>query len=355
MELAGSSSSPSVPVTESTEPQYRTSTRTHRLLGIAIRGIGAALPSDIVTNEDLQRRYGFDPEWIQKRTGIRERRRAAPQDSTSTLAVRAARQAIADAGIATDKIDLVVVGTFTPDYQCPSTACLVQHELNLDATAFDVQAACSGFMYALAAAGQFVATGNSRSALVIGADVMSRCCEPSDRKTAPLFGDGAGAVVLQAGGPAQGLMSYQLGADGGGADLLFCPVGGSVQPSEPQTIAAGEHFLKMDGRKVFKWAVQMVADSIRLVLEDADVPVEDVDLFVLHQANIRIIDHAMKVLGVADHQVVNNVDRVGNTSAASIPLVLAEASQAGRINRGDLVMMCGFGAGLTWGTGLFRW
>ena len=352
MELKGS---PRVPAGPSPEPTFRSSTRSQKLLGIAIRGIGSALPSKIVTNEDLKRQYGFDPQWIEKRTGIRERRRAAPHDSTSTLSVKAAEQAIADAGISTKDIDLVIVGTFTPDYQCPSSACLVQHELDLDATAFDVQAACSGFMYALATAGQYVATGNCSTALVIGADIISHCAEPSDRTTAPLFGDGAGAVILEAGGPDQGLLSYQLGADGGGANLLYCPVGGSAQPPESHTIAAGEHFLKMDGRKVFKWAVQTVADSIRLVLDRSGVSVDEVSLFVLHQANIRIIDHAMKDLGVPGHKVVNNVDRVGNTSAASIPLVLAEASQAGRVNNGDLIMMCGFGAGLTWGTGLFRW
>jgi len=170
-----------------------------------------------------------------------------------------------------------------------------------------------------------------------------------------LFGDGAGAVIIEAGGPEQGLLSYQLGADGRGAELLYCPVGGSAQPPEPHTIAAGDHFLKMDGRKVFKWAVQTVVDSIRVVLERSGVSVDQVSLFVLHQANIRIIDHAMKDLGIPGHKVINNLERVGNTSAASIPLVLAEANKAGRINSGDLVLMCGFGAGLTWGTGLFRW
>ena len=347
-ELTGSSS-------ESVEPSLRTSSRTHKLLGIGITGIGAALPAGVVTNEDLQQQRGFDPEWIEKRTGICERRYAAPQESTSTLAVSAAREAIAQAEISAKDIDLVVVGTFTPDHQCPSSACLVQHALDLDAAAFDVNAACSGFMFALATAGQYVATGNSRTALVIGADVVSHCADPSDRKIAPLFGDGAGAVILEAGRRDQGLLAYQLGSDGGGAELLICPVGGSMQPPEPHTIASGQHYFKMDGRKVFKWAVQTVADTIRLVLQQSDTSLDEVDLFVLHQANIRIIDHVMKQLGVPDHKVVNNVDRVGNTSAASIPLVLSEAGRAGRLHSGDLIMMCGFGGGLTWGTGLFRW
>ena len=340
---------------ESVEPVHRTSARIHKLLGIGITGIGAALPAEVVTNEDLKQQRGFDPEWIEKRTGICERRRAGPRESTSTLSVRAAKEAIADAGVSTKDIDLVVVGTFTPDYQCPSSACLVQHALELDAAAFDVNAACSGFMFALSCAGQYVATGNARTALVIGADIVSHCANPADRKIAPLFGDGAGAVILEAGRAEQGLLAYQLGSDGAGADLLICPVGGSMQPPEPHTIAAGEHYFKMDGRKVFKWAVQTVADTIGLVLKSSGISIEEVNLFVLHQANIRIIDHAMKVLGVPDHKVINNVDRVGNTSAASIPLVLSEASKAGRINSGDLIMMCGFGGGLTWGTGLFRW
>lgn len=353
-QLAPSTPSPASPPS-SAEPAFRTSTRTRKLLGISIQGIGSALPEQVVTNHDLERDRGFDPEWISRRTGIQERRHSAPRESTGVLSVRAARKAIAAAGVSPRDIDLVVVGTFTPDYQCPSTACLVQHELDLDAPAFDVQAACSGFMYALATAGQFVATGNSKSALVIGADVVSTCADPTDRKVSPLFGDGAGAVILEPGGADQGLLSYQLGADGGGADLLLCPVGGSMEPAQPHTIGEGRHFLHMDGRKVFKWAVQTVADSIQLVLERSGVSIDDVSLFVLHQANIRIIDRAMTDLGIPADKVVNNVDRVGNTSAASIPLVLDEAHQAGRISRGDLVMMCGFGAGLTWGTGLFRW
>ncbi len=345
----------SVPAADAVEPAFRSSTRTQKLMGIGIQGIGSALPANVVTNKDLEEQRGFDPEWISKRTGIQERRRAAPGESTGKLAIRAARKAIAAAGISASEIDLVVVGTFTPDYQCPSTACLVQHELDLDAPAFDVQAACSGFMYALATGGQYVATGNAQTALIIGADIVSNWTDPADRKVAPLFGDGAGAVILQAGGSDQGLLSYQLGADGGGADLLICPVGGSMEPPQPHTIGEGRHYLKMDGRKVFKWAVQTVTESIRLVLDRSGFSIDDVSLFVLHQANIRIIDRAMSDLGISADKVLSNVDRVGNTSAASIPLVLDEAMQAKRINRGDLVMMFGFGAGLTWGTGLFRW
>lgn len=339
----------------STEPVFRKSARTQKLLGIAIKGIGSALPAQVVTNQDLQEQRGFDPEWIEKRTGILERRQVQPGEATSHLSIEAAKKAIAQAGVSTDDIDLVVVGTFTPDYQCPSTACLIQHELNIDAPAFDVAAACSGFMYALATAGQYVATGNAQTALVIGADVVSQFANPKDMKTSPLFGDGAGAVILQAGSKDQGLLSYQLGADGGGTESLLVPGGGSRRPASAETVSTSQHYLQMDGRRVFKWAVQTVADSIRLVLDRSGCSVDDVSLFILHQANIRIIDHAINDLGIPAEKVINNVDRVGNTSAASIPLVLDEAHKAGRIQDGDLVMMCGFGAGLTWGTGLFRW
>ena len=329
--------------------------RTRQLLGIGISAVGSSLPEQVITNADLHREYGMDPDWIEQRTGIRERRRVAPGESTADLALRAAENAIGRAGVSVSDIDLIVVGTFTPDHRAVASACLVQAGLGSRAPAFDVQAACSGFMYALATAGQFVATGNAQQALVIGADIVSSCCDPADRQTAPLFGDGAGAVLLQRGEPQQGLVGYQLGADGSLAHTLYCPAGGSRIPPTPEAIAEGKHHLQMDGRRVYKWAVQTIVDSVRQVAEESGVSLQDIDLFILHQANIRIIDHAVRELGIDPDRVVNNVDRVGNTSAASIPLVLAEADAAGRIHRGDLVLMCGFGAGLTWGTGLFRW
>ncbi|MEZ6132493.1 MAG: beta-ketoacyl-ACP synthase III [Planctomycetaceae bacterium] len=334
---------------------FRRSRRTARLMGIGIRSIGACVPERVVTNAELEAEYGFEPGWIVRRTGIQARRFAADDEGTSDLAVKAARQAINKAGVHTDDIDLVLVGTFTPDFTCPSTACLVQEKLQIDAPAVDLQAACSGFMYALATGAQYIATGNSRLALVIGADINSRIVEPGDQRVAPLFGDGAGAVLLEAGTSEQGLVCYQLGADGAGGCLLDRPVGGTSRPLTPELVAAGQHYLKMDGRNVFKWAIQAVTETIELVLQQAGVNVDDVQLFVLHQANIRIIDHAMKVLGIPQEKVFNNLERVGNTSAASIPLALCEAEQQGRIQSGDLVLMCGFGAGLTWGTGLFRW
>ncbi len=334
---------------------YRGSRRFQRLTGFAIRSIGSYVPSRVVTNEELEQRYGFESGWIKRRTGILQRRFAGDHESTSDLAVEAARRAITAARVSASDIDLLIVGTFTPDFTCPSTACLVQDKLQLDAPAMDIHAACSGFMYALATGAQFVVTGNARCALIIGADVNSRIVQPDDQRTAPLFGDGAGAVILEAGTSEQGLICYQLGADGAGGGLLDRPVGGATNPLTPDSVAAGQHFLQMDGRNVFKWAIQAVTESILSVLEQAGVTTDDVGLFVLHQANIRIIDHAMKVLNIPRSKVYNNLDRVGNTSAASIPLVLDEAQREGRISRGDLVLMCGFGAGLTWGTGLMRW
>ena len=334
---------------------FRRSNRVQRLTGVGIRSVGSYVPARVVTNRELEQRYGFEEGWIQRRTGIQQRRFAAENESTSDLAVQAAKRAIAAANVSPADIDLLVVGTFTPDYTCPSTACLVQDKLKLDAPAMDIQAACSGFMYALATGAQFVATGNSKCALVIGADVNSRIVQPSDQRTAPLFGDGAGAVILGAGEKDQGLICYQLGADGAGGCMLDRPAGGVSMPLTPELVAEGKHFLQMDGRNVFKWAIQAVTESIEVVLEQAGVKPSDVSLFVLHQANIRIIDHAMKVMNIPPSKVYNNLDRVGNTSAGSIPIALDEAYREGRIQRGDLVLMCGFGAGLTWGTGLFRW
>lgn len=334
---------------------FKGSQRTSRVTGVGISGIGSYVPDRVITNAELESRYGFEPGWVEKRTGILERRYAADDQGTSDLAVKAAKRALESAGIGPEDVDLLLVGTFTPDFTCPSTACLVQDKLGVDAPAVDLQAACSGFMYALATGAQFVATGNAKNALVIGADVNSRIVEPADQGTAPLFGDGAGAVVLTPGTDRQGLICYQLGADGAGGCMLDRPVGGTARPITPELIASGQHYLKMDGRNVFKWAIKAVTESIRLVMERASLSVDDVKLFVLHQANIRIIDHAMDVLGIPSEKVCNNLDRVGNTSAASIPLALDEAARLHSLDSGDLILMCGFGAGLTWGTGLFRW
>lgn len=349
-------------LTKSREPRnkdsrrlFKLTPRTRSLLGVGVVGIGSYVPERVVTNRELEKQYGFEEGWIEQRTGILERRYAAPEQATSDLCVEAARKAIRAAHVNADDIDLVLVGTFTPDYTCPSTACLVQDRLGLNAPAVDLQAACSGFMYALATGAQYVATGNSELALVIGGDINSRIVKPDDQRTAPLFGDAAGAVLLARGEPHQGLICYQLGSDGSGGGLLDRPCGGSKQPATVAGIESGEHWLRMDGRNVFKWAVQCLADTIELVLKETGMSPHDVSLYLLHQANIRIINNAMEQLGIAPELVYNNLERYGNTSAASIPLAMDEAFQAGLINRGDTLLLSGFGGGLTWGTGLFRW
>lgn len=331
------------------------SRRTNSLLGVQIIGTGSYVPDQVVTNSDLQKSRGFDPEWIEQRTGILERRYARPDQATSDLCVEAARRAIRQADVDPADIDLVLVGTFTPDFSCPSTACLVQNQLGLDAPAVDLQAACSGFMYSLITGAQYVATGNSKLALVIGADCNSRIVDPQDRKIAPLFGDGAGAVLLTRGEPHQGLTCYQMGADGSGGALLECASGGTRNPMTPDDVIAGRHFLQMDGRNVFKWAVRALTETIQLMLDKTDLSVHDIGLYVIHQANIRIIDYAIEQLDIPPEKVFNNLQRYGNTSGASIPIALDEAFQSGRINSGDSLLMSGFGAGLTWGTAVFRW
>lgn len=345
------------PVTDSPSQRIHVlnSQRTNSLMGVRVLGTGSFVPDNVVTNEALNTRFGFDANWIKERTGILERRHAPPGMATLEMSVAAAERAIQASGINPEEIDLLVVGTFTPDYQCPSTACLVQSKLGLDCAAFDVAAACAGFMYAMVTAAQYVANGNAKYALVIGADCMSRIVNPKDQRTYPLFGDGAGAVIIARGDHSQGLVCYQMGADGNGSDLLDRPAGGAKCPITAEAILNGEHYLRMDGRSVFKWAVRLVQDTIELVLERSGFQVEDVGLFLLHQANIRIIDAAMENLKIPACKVYSNVHKYGNTSAGSVPLVLDEAHRAGRIHRGDLVLMCGFGAGLSWGTGLVRW
>ncbi|MGL4461846.1 MAG: beta-ketoacyl-ACP synthase III [Planctomycetia bacterium] len=329
--------------------------RTHSLTGFSILGSGSYVPDPVVTNDDLARNLGFDSDWIIQRTGIRERRHAPPEMATSDLCYEAVLRCLDNAGATLDEVDMLVVGTFTPDMAFPSTACLLQNRLGLFCGAFDVQAACAGFMYALVVGAQFVRSGNARRCLVVGGDCNSRVINPGDIKSYPLFGDGAGAVLLGPGAEDQGLLSYQLGADGSGGDLLSRPAGGSRTPPSHAAIDADLHYLQMDGRAVFRWAVNMVTDSSTEVLEYAGLTADDVRLFVPHQANIRIINAVSDVLGFPRDRVFNNLDRYGNTSAGSVPLALDEARQAGRIDPGDLVLLSGFGAGLTWGTAVLRW
>jgi 3-oxoacyl-[acyl-carrier-protein] synthase III len=329
-----------------------------RAVGFRLAGIGSAVPDTVVTNADLAR-LGCDPEWIVARSGIHERRHAAPEVATSDLAAAAGRAAIGQAGVSAADIDLLVLGTFTPDTCIPSTACVVQEALGLDAPAMDVTAACAGFAYSLVTAAQFVAAGTSRLPLVIGADTNSRFVDPEDVKTWPLFGDGAGAVVLEATGPApagreRGLLSFALGSDGRGAGLLACPMSGSRQPVSAEGLARRDQFMKMDGRAVFKWAIRLAEESIAEVVRRAGVPLEAIDLFVLHQANARILEGIRTALGLPEEKVFMNLDRYGNTSSGSIPLALDEAWRTGRVGPESTVVVCGFGGGLAWGTACWR-
>jgi 3-oxoacyl-[acyl-carrier-protein] synthase-3 len=322
---------------------------------VRILGTGSYVPESVVTNEHLFERFGFDSDWIVKRTGIFERRHALPHQATSDLCYEAAVRCIANAGVKAKDIDLVVLATFTPDMSFPSTACLVQDRLGLSAAAIEVQAACAGFMYALITGAAYVVSGASDVALIIGGDCNSRILNPDDIKTYPLFGDGAGAVLLARGRPDQGLLAFSLGADGSGGDLLSRPACGSRMPPTPELLSKGLHYMHMDGRAVFRWAVAILCDTIQDVLKASSLTPLDVDLYVPHQANIRIINAAVDVLHVPRQRVFNNLHRYGNTSAGSVPLALDEAISEGRLKPGQLVVLSGFGAGLAWGTAVLRW
>jgi 3-oxoacyl-[acyl-carrier-protein] synthase-3 len=328
--------------------------------GIRIAGTGSYVPERIVTNDDLVS-LGCDSDWIVQRTGILERRKASETEAASDLAYAAAISCLADANVEAKDVDLLICATITPDHITPSTACLLQRKLGCIAPAFDINAACAGFMVGLVTAAQYVRCGMARNALVIGSEVMSRTINATDVRTYPLFGDGAGAALLQPCGKSSsngqlstGLLSFTLGAEGE-SEALCIPGGGSREPLTSDSLSVGRQYLQMDGRTVFKWAVRVVEDSVNDVLVASGVRPEDVDLVILHQANIRILDAAIKHFSIPRERMVVNVDRFGNTSAASIPLALDHANREGRLQRGDLVLLCGFGAGLSWGTCLLRW
>ncbi|MCS7046834.1 MAG: ketoacyl-ACP synthase III [Gemmataceae bacterium] len=340
-------------MTEERHPSLRR--RCRSLTGVRILSTGSYVPDAVVTNEHLHRRFGFDSDWIVKRTGIYERRHALPHQATSDLCLEAARRCIEQAKVRVADIDLCLVATFTPDYSFPSTACLVQDQLKLVCPAVDLQAACAGFMYALVTGAAYVVSGASDLALVIGGDANSRVVNPNDIKTYPLFGDGAGAVLLTRGRPDQGILAYSMGADGSGGDLLSRPACGSRMMPSPELLEKGLHYMHMDGRAVFRWAVAILCDTIKDVLDHVGLKPEDVHLYIPHQANIRIINAAVDVLKISRAKVFNNLEKYGNTSAGSIPLALDEALAEGRLRRDELVLLSGFGAGLAWGTALVRW
>jgi 3-oxoacyl-[acyl-carrier-protein] synthase III len=324
---------------------------------VRIAGWGKYLPERVMPNSELEEMVDTSDEWIRARTGIGERRIAAPEETTCTLAVQAARRALERAAIRPEDLELIIVATCTPDYaNMPATASLVQHALGATrAGAFDLNAVCSGFLYGLATGSQFILSGVYQAVLVVGAEVFTRILDWQDRSTCVLFGDAAGAVVLQATSEPGGLLSFVLGSDGAGACSLYVPAGGSRQPASAETIAHREHYVKMEGREVFRFAARVVPDSVLQALELAGLQTADIDLLIPHQANVRIIDAASRRLKLADSAVFANVERYGNTSAASIPVALCEALEEGRVNAGDTLVMSGFGAGLSWGTAVWKW
>ena len=323
-----------------------------------ILGTGSYAPERILTNAELCKMVDTSDEWIVSRSGIRERRIAAPGESTSDMGVHAARRALDAAGLTAAEIDLVIVATVTPDVQMPAAACFVQHKLGLPTTAacFDLNAACSGFLYALDTASAMLTSGRYRKALVIGVEKLSGIVDWKDRTTCVLFGDGAGAVVLGTTTSLDtGLLGTRLGTLGENTDLLCIPNGGSNAPATPASIAAGSHFIKMKGKEVFKLAVRVMDEAARDILEQHHLRADQISLVIPHQANLRIIEAISNYLELPMERFFVNVDRYGNTSAASIPLALDEARRAGRIKAGDLTLLVAFGAGLTYGSALIRW
>lgn len=323
---------------------------------VGILGIGSYVPDVIVTNHDLERMLDTSAQWIVERTGITERRVAKDGEATSDLATRAAEKALLDAGVSAEEIDLIIVATVTPDMVFPSVACIVQENLKAShAAAFDLTAVCSGFMYGLVTGSAFIQAGTYKKVLVIGAETLSRITDWTDRNTAILFGDGAGAVVLGEVPSGYGIRGMYLGSDGTGGDLLKIPAGGSRQPASVETIANRSHFIYMDGNEVFKFAVKVMGEAANKALENAKLSPADITFLVPHQANIRIIQSAAKRLNLPMEKVVVNVDKYGNTSAASIPIALEEAIHSGKIKNNDIIMLVGFGGGLTWGASVIKW
>ncbi|MDQ2732590.1 MAG: ketoacyl-ACP synthase III [Armatimonadota bacterium] len=321
-----------------------------------ITGLGMSVPSKVLTNHDLEKMVDTSDEWIFSRTGISERRILEDGRTTSDMALEAAERALRSAGVAADSVDLIIVATCTPDMIFPATASLVQDRLGATrAAAFDLSAACSGLIYAMAVASQFVSGRVYDTVLVIGAEALSRITNWTDRSTCVLFGDGAAAAVIQACPADRGFVSFYLGSDGSGGELLKVEGGGSRLPTSLETVRCGQHTIQMAGKEVFRFAVNIVVDASLAVLKKAGLSVGDIDLLVPHQANIRIIDAAVKKLGISPEKVLSNVDRYGNTSAASIGIALVEASEKGRLKRGDLALLVGFGGGLSWASTILRW
>jgi 3-oxoacyl-[acyl-carrier-protein] synthase III len=322
----------------------------------AITGWGSAVPDKVLTNADLEKLVDTTDEWITTRTGIKERRVVGDNESTSTLAVTASRQALERAGVSPWQVDLVICCTATPDFLFPATACLVQHQIGAEnAGAFDLEAACSGFIYGLSVGSQFVRSGAYKTVLVVAAESLSRFIDWKDRATCVLFGDGAGAVVLQASDTKSGPLSFVLGSHGVGGDLIKLPAGGATMPASVETIDNRSHYIKMNGQEVYRFAVRIMGDSAVSALDKAGLEYEDITLFIPHQANVRIISSIADRLRLDPSKVYLNIDRYGNTSAASIPIALVEAEHKGLIQPGDNLLFVAFGAGLTSAAAVVKW
>jgi 3-oxoacyl-[acyl-carrier-protein] synthase-3 len=321
-----------------------------------ITGWGMYAPKRVMTNDDLAKLVETSDEWIVSRTGIKERRIAADDETTTTLSVNASRDALAVAGMAPEELDLVIVGTCTPDYYMPATAVLVAHELGATrAAGFDLMAACSGFVYSLATATAYVRSGMYRNVLVLGVEVLSRFLDYTDRNTCVLFGDGAGAVIVSASDEPGGLLGLDMYSDGSGKEGIIFPAGGAACPTTPKTIAEGGHFVHMAGKEVYRYATRQLAESSRAALRSANLSVDDVDQFLFHQANLRIIESVQHAVGIPMEKTYLNIEKYGNTSAASVPMALVEAIAAGRIKAGDRLLMAAFGAGFTAGAAVLEW
>lgn len=322
----------------------------------AITGWGMAVPQRVVTNEELARRIDTSDEWIRSRTGISERRVVGPGEYTSTLAAAAGREALERAGLVPEAVDLVIVATCTPDRPFPATACAVQAQLKIPrAGAFDLVAACSGFVYGLSVASGLVQSGMSRTLLLVAADIFTHLIDWNDRNTCVLFGDGAGAVVLQATDRPLGVLASHIGSWGEGEDLMAAEAGGTRLPATPELLAEGRQYVTMNGREIFKHAVREMADSAQRAVAEAGLSLDDIALVVPHQANVRIIDAVARRLELPIEKFMINLDRYGNTSAASVPLALYEAVEQGRVKDGDHLLLTAFGGGLTWGSCVVRW
>ena len=329
---------------------------TLKLNSAGILGLGSYVPEKILTNADIEKLVDTNDEWITERTGIKERRICAPEQATSDLSLIAAQRALEDANVSAEELDMIIVATISADSNTPSTACVLQNKLGaVNAAAFDLSAACSGFVYGSAIASQFIETGVYKKVLVVGAETLSKFVNWKDRNTCIIFADGAGAAVYGVVDDGYGVLSFDLGADGSGAETIEIPGGVSRHPADQETIDNHMHCLHMNGKETFRFAVKAMGSTVMKSLERAGLSKEDIDYFIPHQANIRIIQSAAKRLHLPMEKVFVNIEKYGNTSAASIPIALAEAEREGKLKKGEIIALSGFGAGLTWASCIMKW